>query len=218
MVKPGITTANIDAVAADFILSKGAYPAFKGYNGFPGNICVSINEELIHGIPGTREIRSGDIVSVDAGVKFKGMIGDAARTFTVGAVPQDVKGLVDSAKLAFEAACSVIKANIKVGDISYAIQSECEKNGYGVVRSYVGHGVGKSLHEPPEVPNFGKQGSGMTLPENCSLAIEPMITIGSERVKVLNDKWTVVTEDGLPCAHYENTVLVTSAGCEVLTE
>ncbi len=217
MIKPGITTADIDSVAADFIFSKGAYPAFKGYYGFPGNVCVSVNNELIHGIPGQRVINSGDIVSIDAGVKFNGMIGDAARTFTVGAVPDDIRKLVDSAKIAFDDGCAILKANIKVGDLSYAIQTSCQKNGYGVVRTYVGHGLGKKLHEPPEVPNFGKQGTGLVFPQNCTIAIEPMITIGSEKVRVLDDKWTVVTEDGLPCAHYENTVLITSNGCEVLT-
>jgi len=217
MIKPGITTGEIDSVAADFIFSKGAYPAFKGYCGFPGNVCVSVNDELIHGIPGKRVVNSGDIVSIDVGVKFKGMIGDAARTFTVGAVPHDVRNLVDSVKNAFDDGIAVLKANVKIGDLSFAIQNSCEKNGYGVVKNYVGHGVGKKLHEPPEVPNFGKQGSGLVLPLNSTLAIEPMITIGSEKVRVLDDNWTVVTEDGLPCAHYENTVLITSNGCEVLT-
>ncbi len=217
MVAPGVTTKQIDSVAADFIFSKGAFPAFNGYNGFPGNVCVSVNDELIHGIPGPKIVKSGDIVSIDIGVKFNGMIADAARTFTVGAVPDDIRKLVASAETAFYDGCAVLKPGIKVGDLSFAIQNSCEKNGYGIVRTYVGHGVGKKLHETPEIPNFGKNGKGLVLPQNCTLAIEPMITIGSEKVRVLDDKWTVVTEDGLPCAHYENTVLITSNGCEVLT-
>jgi len=216
-IRPGVTTAVLDEIAGAFIASAGASAAFNGYRGFPADTCISINDELIHGIPGPRRLAVGDIVSVDLGVRRNGFFGDATRTFLVGAVPGDLRRLVETAKEAFAAACDVTRAGVRVGDISHAIQSFCEGRGYGIVRDYVGHGIGVALHEPPQIPNFGRRGEGPLVPAGATLAIEPMITLGSYKVRVLDDKWTVVTADGLPCAHYENTVLVTDSGCEVLT-
>ncbi|MCX7002285.1 MAG: type I methionyl aminopeptidase [bacterium] len=217
LARPGVTTGALDACAARLISAAGATPTFKGYRGFPGSICVSINDELIHGIPGPRVICPGDIVSVDIGVTYRGMIGDMARTVCVGAVPGDVAALVAGVREALEGACRMLRAGICVGDLSHALQGYADAHGYGVVRDYVGHGVGAALHEPPQIPNFGARGSGMVIPAGATLAIEPMFTLGDYRVRVLGDKWTVVTHDGAPCAHYENTVLVTDGGCEVLT-
>jgi len=217
LARPGVTTGDLDACAERVIGAAGATPTFKGYRGYPGCICVSINEELIHGIPGPRVIRAGDIVSVDIGVTYRGMIGDMARTVCIGAVPGDVAALVAGACDALTAACRMLRAGVCVGDLSHALQSFAEAQGYGIVRDYVGHGVGAALHEPPQIPNFGVPGSGLVIPAGATLAIEPMFTLGDHRVRVLSDKWTVVTHDGSPCAHYENTVLVTDDGCEVLT-
>jgi len=218
MVRPGTATIELDRAAAAFIAGHGGVPAFNGYRGYPANICVSINEELIHGIPGQRRIQGGDAVSVDIGVRADGFIGDLARTFLVGAVPGDVQRLAQTAVGAFEAACAVLKAGCRLGDLSHAIQEHAECRGYGVVRDYVGHGVGRLLHEPPQIPNTGAAGKGPTIPAGATLAIEPMITLGDWHIAVRPDKWTVVTADGLPCAHYENTVLVRDGGCEVLTQ
>ncbi len=218
MVRPGVATRELDEAAAAFIAAGGGESAFHGYHGYPARVCVSINEELIHGVPGARCISGGDIVSVDVGVKLDGFIGDLARTLRVGAVPGDICRMVDTAREAFEAACAVLRAGSRVGDLSHAIQAHCERQGYGVVRDYVGHGVGRALHEPPQIPNAGERRHGAVIPAGATLAIEPMITFGSWKVKVRPDRWTVVTADGLPCAHYENTVLVTEEGCEVLTK
>jgi methionyl aminopeptidase len=217
LARPGLTTAALDARADELIRAAGGVPTFKGYRGFPGSICVSINEELIHGIPGPRVIRAGDIVSLDLGVTYRGMIGDVARTVCVGAVPGDVAALVAGVREALTAVCGILRAGVHVGDLSHTLQQFAEARGYGVVRDYVGHGVGAALHEPPQIPNFGSRGSGAVLPADATLAIEPMFTLGDHRVRVLRDKWTVVTFDGAPCAHYENTVLVTRQGCEILT-
>ena len=217
-IRPGMTTGMIDQLTEEIIISGGGKPSFKGYHGYPAAACVSVNEELIHGIPGNRELTGGDIVSVDVGVTCNGFIGDAARTFMVGPVPGDVQQLVTSAKDAFMAGCSVLRAGIRVGDISHAIQQCAEERGYGIVKSFVGHGVGRNLHEPPEIPNYGEPGTGQVIPAGATLAIEPMITLGEETVRILGDNWTVVTVDGLQCAHYENTVLVTETGYEILTD
>jgi methionyl aminopeptidase len=216
-VRPGVTTGALDDLAYDLIRAAGAEPTFKGYHGFPGSMCISVNEELIHGIPGRRVINAGDIVSLDLGVTYAGMIGDLTRTVCVGVVPGDVAALVATAQAACDAACAVLRAGVRVGDLAHAIQTLCEARGYGVVRDFVGHGVGAQLHEPPQIPNYGAPGTGPVIPAGATLAIEPMITLGDHRIKVLADKWTVVTRDGLPSAHYENTVLVTATGCENLT-
>jgi len=216
-VRPGITTAELDARADEYIGAAGGRAAFKGYRGYPASTCISINEELIHGIPGPRALRGGDIVSVDLGVIMDGFYGDLSRTVTVGAVPEDIRRMVDAARAAFTAGCAVLKAGVCLGDVSHAIEQYCRSAGYGVVRDYVGHGIGRALHEPPQVPNVGRPGTKPVLPAGVTLAIEPMITLGGDAVRVLDDQWTVVTADGQPCAHYENTVLVTEAGYEILT-
>lgn len=216
-VRPGVTTGELDALAERMIAAGGGRPAFKGYRGFPCSTCISVNEELIHGIPGPRVIKPGDLVSVDLGVELDGMLGDVARTIGVGPVRGDHARMLATVEEAFAAACRAVRAGARVGDISHAVQSLCEARGYGVVREYVGHGIGRQLHEPPQIPNFGVPGSGPELPAGATLAIEPMITLGGHAVKVLEDRWTVVTQDGAACAHYENTVLVTETGCEILT-
>lgn len=217
-VKPGVTTLELDSIVLDFVFANGAIPAFYNYHGFPANVCISVNEEVIHGIPSERKLNNGDIVSVDFGVIIDGFYGDAARTFRVGAVPDDTDKLINITEQAFFQACKVLKAGVRLGNLSHTIQSFCESNGYGVVREYVGHGIGTNLHEPPQIPNFGNPGTGPVIPAGTTLAIEPMVTMGDFRVRVLEDGWTVVTADGLPSAHYENTVLVTENGCEILTK
>ncbi|NLF40849.1 type I methionyl aminopeptidase [bacterium] len=216
-VKPGVTTAAIDRLVEEFIQARGATPAFKGYQGYPAATCISINEQLIHGIPGQREIRDGDVVSIDLGVRLNGLIGDAARTVVAGMAPPYLHTLIATAEGAFNAATAVVREGVRVGDISHAVQEYCEGRGYQVVRAYVGHGVGRMLHEPPQIPNYGAAGSGAAIPAGATLAIEPMLTMESYEVRVAKDKWTVLSADGLPCAHHENTVLVTATGCEVLT-
>ncbi|MBR5623465.1 type I methionyl aminopeptidase [bacterium] len=217
-IVPGITTAEIDRRAEDFIRSRGAVPAFKGLYGFPGTVCASVNEEVVHGIPGERVLLEGDIISIDTGAIWGGYFSDAARTYPVGCVKPEVKKLVEETEKSFEAGVKIIKAGVRLGDVSHAIQSHAEKFGYGVVREYVGHGVGRKLHEPPDIPNFGKKGTGPVLQAGMTLAIEPMIALGKPGVRVLRDGWTAVTRDGLPCAHHENTVLVTVNGSEILTK
>ncbi len=216
-MRPGVVLKDVDEKAEKYICETGATPAFKGYNGFPASTCISLNEQLIHGIPDYRTIADGDIVSVDLGVKKNGYYGDVARTFIVGTVPDDVRKLVATVKDAFHAVCNMLKAGVRVGDISHTIQAYAEKRGYGIVREYVGHGIGRELHEAPQIPNFGYAHSGARIPANATIAIEPMITLGDYHVHVCDDKWTVVTADRMPCAHYENTVLVTDNGCEILT-
>jgi methionyl aminopeptidase len=216
-VRPGVTTGELDARAADYMRSIGARAAFRGYRGYPASTCISVNEELIHGIPGPRALRSGDIVSIDLGTVLDGFIGDLSRTLTVGAVPADVQRLVEAAHAAFQHGCAAAKAGVRVGDLSHAIERYCRSQGYGVVRDYVGHGIGRELHEPPQVPNVGRAGTGATLAAGVTLAVEPMITLGGDAVRVRDDNWTVVTADGQPCAHYENTILITDTGCEILT-
>jgi len=218
-LRPGISTAEIDNLITDFIFKKNAAPAFLNYRGFPASACISINEEVIHGIPADDKLLNhGDIVSIDFGVKLDGFYGDAARSFIIGAPPDDKKSLVDTAENAFFSACELLKPGVALGDISNRIQSVCEAEGYGVVRDYVGHGIGVKLHEPPQIPNFGTAGSGPIIPAGATLAIEPMVTLGHHKVHTLDDGWTVVTADGLPSSHYENTVLITDNGYEILTK
>lgn len=217
-VRPGVLLKDLDELAEQKIREVGATPAFKGYNGFPASTCISVNEQLIHGIPDSRPIADGDIISVDLGVKKDGFYGDVARTFIIGTIPDDVRRMVKAVKDAFDAVCEMLHAGVRVGDISHTVQTYAESRGYGVVREYVGHGIGRGLHEPPQIPNFGKAGSGVRIPAGATLAIEPMITLGDYHVQVCNDDWTVVTADKMPCAHYENTVLVTDNGCEILTQ
>lgn len=217
-IKPGVTTAQLNKIAHDFILSKGAKPNFLHYNGFPGSICASINDEVVHGIPEKgRVLKEGDIISIDMGAVLDGFHSDAARTFPVGNISPEAQRLIDVTKQSFFEGVSTLKHGAKLGDLSYTIQSYVEDNGYSVVRDLVGHGIGRNLHEDPSVPNFGKAGRGVTLAAGMTLAIEPMVNAGGYEVSVLDNDWTVVTDDGSLSAHYENTVLITKDGYEILT-
>ncbi len=217
-IKPGITTFELDKLAYENITAHNAYPVFLGYNDFPASICVSINDEVIHGIPAKeRVLKDGDIVSIDLGVKYNGYIADSAYTFAVGNVSPDAEKLM---KVTYNALYKGIKAAVagnRIGDIGYAVQSYVEDYGYDVVRAYVGHGVGKELHEEPQVPNYGRPGTGKRLKEGMVIAIEPMVTMGSAEVMVQNDGWTVVTEDGSLAAHFEHTIAITDSEPIILT-
>lgn len=217
MVKPGVSTKAIDKAVRDYIVSQGAHPSFLHYNGYPGSACISINEQVIHGIPGGRVIQEGDIVSVDVGACIGGFHGDCAATFMAGAVSADVKRLIAVTRQSFFEGLRFARAGYRVQDISHAIQDYVEKNGFSVVREYVGHGVGAKLHEEPEVPNYGHPGHGPRLMPGMTLAIEPMVNLGAAAIRQLSDGWTVVTMDGKPSAHYENSVLITSGDPEILT-
>jgi methionyl aminopeptidase len=217
-VKPGVSTKQLDKIAYDFIKSKGGRPNFLNYNGFPGSICASVNDEVVHGIPSKHRIlREGDIVSIDMGTVLDGWHSDAARTFGVGKISDEAQKLIDVTRESFFEGIKHIKHGAKLGDCSAAIQEYCEIRGYGVVRDLVGHGIGQNLHEDPSVPNFGKPGKGVRLAAGMTLAIEPMINEGTYKVEVLDDDWTVVTADAKLSAHYENTILVTRDGYEILT-
>lgn len=217
-IKPGISTKELDTVAYNFYKKHGAIPNFLNYNGYPATICASVNDEVVHGIPSLKKIlREGDIVSIDMGCILDGWHSDAARTFAVGKISDEAQELIDNTKQSFFEGIKVIKHGVKLGDVSHTIQTFLEERGYGVVRDLVGHGIGQALHESPEVPNFGKAGHGVRLAAGMTLAIEPMVNSGTYRVNVLDDDWTVVTADGSLSAHYENTVLITREGCEILT-
>lgn len=217
-VEPGVTTAEIDRLAEKYIRSQGAVPNFKGYGGFPATACISINSEVIHGIPSKkRVIRAGDIVSIDLGAVFEGYNGDNAATFAAGDVSDEAKALMDATRESLYEGIRMAKAGNRIGDISAAVQRYVEARGYSVVRQFVGHGVGTSLHEAPEVPNFGTPGHGVRLLPGMTLAIEPMINAGTEKVKTLADGWTVVTLDGKLSAHFEHSVAITAEGPQILT-
>ena len=217
MVRPGVTTGAIDKAVHDFIVSQGAKPSFLGYHGFPGSACISVNNTVIHGIPGSYVLQDGDIVSVDVGAYYKGFHGDCAATYPCGTISADAQKLIDVTKESFFEGIRFAKRGYRVSDISHAIQKHVESNGFSVVRSFVGHGVGAQLHEEPEVPNFGAPGRGPRLLPGMTLAIEPMVNAGVYDVKILKDKWTTVTADGKLSAHYENTVLITDGEPEILT-
>ncbi len=218
LIKPGVTTAQLNKKAHEFILSKGAKPNFLNYGGFPGSICTSVNDVVVHGIPSKEKVlREGDIISIDMGVVLDGFHSDAARTFAVGKISPEAKRLIDVTRESFFEGVKYLKHGAKLGDVSFAIQSFVEDNGYSVVRDLVGHGIGRELHEDPSVPNFGKAGKGVKLAAGMTLAIEPMVNEGEYEVSVLEDDWTVVTDDGSLSAHYENTVLITKDGYEILT-
>ena len=217
MVKPGVSTKEIDKAVHDFIVSKGAKPSFLGYHGFPGSTCISVNNVVIHGIPGPIILKEGDIVSVDVGAYYKGFHGDCAATFPCGAISAQAQKLIDVTKQSFFEGIRFATKGHRVSDISHAIQTYVELNGFSVVRSFVGHGVGAQLHEEPEVPNFGSPGRGPRLIPGMTLAIEPMVNVGTYEVNVLKDHWTTVTADGELSAHYENTVLITDGEPEILT-
>ena len=217
MVRPGVTTKEIDKAVHDFIVSQGAKPSFLGYGGFPGSACVSVNDTVIHGIPGNYVLKDGDIVSIDVGAFYKGFHGDCAATYPCGTISADAKKLIDVTRQSFYEGIREARKGNRVSDISHAIQTYVESNGFSVVRTFVGHGVGAQLHEEPEVPNFGKPGRGARLIPGMTLAIEPMVNAGVFDVRVLKDKWTTVTADGKLSAHYENTVLITDGEPEILT-
>lgn len=216
-IKPGVTTAELDRMAEEFITKHGAKPSFKGLYGFPSSLCISINEQVIHGFPGAYVLREGDIVSIDCGAFLDGFHGDAARTFPVGNISVEAQRLIDITKESFFQGIKFAKEGNKLTDISYGIQSYVEAAGFSVVRDFVGHGIGRKVHEDPNVPNFGKSGRGPKLLEGMVLAIEPMVNIGTHKVKTLKDGWTVVTADSSLSAHYENTVAILSDGPEILT-
>ena len=217
MVKPGVTTKQIDKAVREFIKSCGAKPSFLGYGGFPASACISVNSEVIHGIPGPRVLREGDIVSIDVGACVGGYHGDCAATFPCGKVSDEALRLIEVTEQSFWEGIKFARKGFRVSDISHAIQQYVEANGFSVVREYVGHGVGSKLHEPPEIPNFGPAGHGARLLPGMTLAVEPMVNAGDKGVRRLSDGWTVVTADGALSAHYENSILVTEDEAEVLT-
>ncbi|MFC1687955.1 type I methionyl aminopeptidase [Patescibacteria group bacterium] len=218
LVRPGISSLELDAKAYDFLLANGGKPAFKNYQGYPSTLCVSINSEVVHGIPSQERIlKDGDIVGLDLGLLYKGLYTDMAETVPVGEISKKAHKLITVTRKALQKGISVIKPQNTLGDVGSTIQSFVEKNNFGIVRSLVGHGVGKAIHEEPAVPNFGEAGTGIKLQEGMTLALEPMVTEGDYPVKILDDKWTVVTQDGGLSAHFERTIVVTSNGSEILT-
>ncbi|AEG16532.1 methionine aminopeptidase, type I [Desulfofundulus kuznetsovii DSM 6115] len=216
-IKPGVTTAELDRLAEDFILARGARPAFKGLYGFPASICTSVNEQVVHGIPGLRKLESGDIISIDVGAEINGYFGDGAATFPVGEISPEAKKLLAVTEEALYEGIRFARQGNRLSDISHAVQSYVEKHGFSVVREYVGHGIGRSMHEEPQVPNFGKPGRGPRLKAGMTLAIEPMVNAGTHEVRTLGDNWTVVTGDSKLSAHFEHTVAITDDEPEILT-
>ena len=218
LVRPGASTKDIDEDIESFIVCKGAVPAFKGYRGYPATVCTSINNEVVHGIPSAkRKLKDGDIIGLDLGCIVEGYYGDCAITLPVGPIPERVQELLDVTRESLDKAIVQCRAGNRIGDISHAVQTKCESHGFGVVRAFVGHGIGRSLHEEPQVPNFGEAGRGSVLKAGMVLAIEPMVTMGSWEVRVLEDGWTAVTADGSLAAHFEDTIVITGNGPEVLT-
>jgi methionyl aminopeptidase len=216
-VRPGLTTLELDSLAERSIRTRGGVPAFKGYRGFPNTLCVSLNEQVVHGIPSKRRLRAGDIVGLDLGAKWEGYYGDAAVTIPVGEIPPETQRLLATAREALYMGVKEVGPGKNLSDISHAIQSYVEARGYSVVRTFVGHGIGTALHEEPQVPNFGPPGRGPRLKPGIVLAIEPMVNIGGADVEILNDGWTVVTTDGQLSAHFEHTVAITDEGPQILT-
>lgn len=216
-IRPGIRTIELDRIAEEFIRDHGAIPAFKGYEGFPGSLCISVNDAVVHGIPGNYELRDGDIVSVDCGTILDGYVGDSAYTFTVGEVSEDIKLFLQRSKESLYKGIEQAVAGNRIGDIGYAIQSYVEQFGYGVVRELVGHGVGRKMHEDPQVPNYGKRGTGTKLSEGIVIAIEPMITFGKKDIIQERDGWTIKTRDRKPAAHFEHDVAVRNGKAEILS-
>lgn len=217
LVKPGVSTKAIDRAVHDYIVSQGAKPSFLNYNGFPASACISVNNVIIHGIPGGYILKEGDIVSVDVGAFYKGFHGDCAATYACGAISTEAQRLIDVTKQSFFEGIKFATKGNRVQDISHAVQTYVESNGFAVVRDFVGHGVGRQLHEEPEVPNYGAPGRGPRLLPGMTIAVEPMVNVGTYQVKVLSDGWTTVTADGKLAAHYENTVLITDGEPEILT-
>ena len=217
-LKPGVTTKKIDSLARDYILKRGATPSCYHYEGYPANICISINEEVVHGIASNRKLKDGDIVTLDICACYKGYHGDSAWTYAVGNISEEKKYLMEHTEKALFEGLKVVKNGIRVGDIGYAVETYAEEHHLGVVKELVGHGVGSSLHEDPEVPNFGQKGTGPVLKTGMVIAVEPMLNLGTADVYLLDDDWTVVTADDEPSAHFEHTILITDDGYEILTK
>jgi methionyl aminopeptidase len=217
-IQPGITTKELDQIAEDYIHSQGAIPSFKGYNGFPGSICASVNDELVHGIPGQRKLNEGDIISIDIGAQYQGYHGDSAWTYPVGKVSETAQKLLEVTEKSLYAGLEMAKPDVRLFTISHAIQKCIEDEGFSVVREYVGHGIGADLHEEPQIPNYGLPERGPRLRQGMVLAIEPMVNVGERFVKTLEDNWTVVTVDGSICSHFEHTIAITADGFEILTK
>jgi methionyl aminopeptidase len=217
-LSPGITTKELDRIAEDFIRKQDAFPSFKGYNGFRGSICTSVNNELVHGIPSNRTLEDGDIISIDIGAKYNGYHGDSAWSYAVGKIDEDSKRLLDVTEESLYRGLKEAMPGERLSNISHAIQSYVEANGFSIVREYVGHGVGKDLHEEPSIPHFGPPNKGPLLRPGMVLAIEPMVNAGSRYVKTLTDNWTVITVDGKRCAHFEHTIAITETGFDILTK
>lgn len=217
-VKPGVTTLDLDKIAEEYIKSRGAIPAFKGYHGFTGNICASVNEEVVHGIPGLRKLKTGDNVSIDIGAVINGYNGDAAITVPVGEIDAEVQKLLDITEESLYKGIEQAMVGNRLSDISHAVQVHAENHGFGVVRDYVGHGIGRNMHEDPQVPNFGSPGRGPRLKSGMTLAIEPMVNLGTYEVETLDDGWTVVTLDGKRSAHFEHSIAITDGKPEILTK
>lgn len=216
-VQEGMSTLDVDRITEEIVEEKKVIPAFKGYRGFPGTICISVNEEIVHGIPGSRIIQSGDLVSIDIGIIYQGFYSDSAFTIGIGDISQQQQNLMDVTRDALYRGIEQVKVGQHLSDISHAIQSYIEKHRLAVVKEFVGHGIGRQLHEEPEIPNFGPPHTGPILKEGMVLAIEPMVNLGDWKTKILDDGWTVVTADGKPSAHFEHTVAVTATGPEILT-
>jgi methionyl aminopeptidase len=217
LVVPGVTTDELDGISEEIILSKGAVPAFKGYRGYPKTLCISINEEVVHGIPNKRKLKEGDIVSIDVGTNLDGYFGDAAITLPVGEVHREAQRLLEVTEKALYIGIGMAKVGNRLFDISHAVQVWVESNGFSVVRDFVGHGIGKSLHEDPQIPNFGSPHQGPRLEKGMIFALEPMVNEGTYEVRVLDDGWTVVTADGKPSAHFEHTIAITDGEPEILS-
>ena len=217
-VEPGITTRELDSIAYKEITSHGAKPAFKGYRGFPGSICASVNEEIVHGIPGKRVLKEGDIIKMDVGATIEGFIGDAAVSVAVGQVSQGAIDLMEATRLSLEEGIKAARPGNRIGDIGAAVQTFGEAQGYSIVREFVGHGIGRFLHEDPQVPNYGQAGRGQLLRAGMCIAIEPMLNVGDWRTRIMDDNWTVVTADGSLSSHFEHTIAITEDGPEILTK
>lgn len=217
MVTPGVSTLELDAYAEKTIRSAGAYPTFKGYRGFPASICASVNDEVVHGIPSTRQLREGDIIKIDCGATLDGYVGDAAITVSVGNVNPEIEKLMQVTRDSLFCAVRQMVPGNRLYDVSYAVQKHVEENGFSVVRDFCGHGIGQRMHEDPQVPNYGRPGTGLKLKEGLVLAIEPMVNVGTHEVNILPDGWTVKTKDGKPSCHFEHTIAVTEDGPVVLT-
>lgn len=217
LIKPGVNILDLDKKAEEFIISQGATPSFKGYQGFPNATCISINEEVVHGIPSNRKLKKGDIVSIDIGACYKGYHGDSAWSYMVGDASNDIKYLMEHTKKALYVGINEVKPGARIGDIGYAIEQYANKHNLGIVRELCGHGVGNHLHEDPDVPNYGSKNTGPTLKEGMVIAIEPMLNLGSDDIVIEDNDWTITTLDRKPSAHFEHTVLVTKDGYQILT-